>query len=167
MGATNLPWAIDEAVLSRFENTVYLGLPDKKARKNLIKKELEKRSSQKLEKEQLKKIVQNTENYSYRDFKKLFKDLNISIRRSMSTEQITKLKKGHLFPIKFENLDLAIKNRGAISTNEKIERYLKFSPQINLNKTQIDSDSSSEEGHGLYCLKSITQLRLIYFFNEI
>ena len=149
MGATNLPWAIDEAVLSRFENRVYLGLPDKNARENLIKKELEKRNSQKLENDQLKIVVQKTENYSYRDFKMLFKDLNASILRNLSTEQIKTLKKGHLFPVRFENLDLAIRNRGAISTNEKIKRYLKFSPQINLNKTQRDSKPRIEEGYGL------------------
>ena len=107
--------------MSRFENTVYLGLPDKKARENLVKKELEKRNSPKLENEQLAKVVQNTENYSYRDFKMLFKDLNRRIQMSLSIEQIKTLKQGHLFPIRFENLDLAIRNRGAISTNEKIE----------------------------------------------
>ena len=88
MGATNLPWAIDEAVLSRFESRVYLGLPDKKARENLVKKELEKTNSPKLENEQLVKIVQNTENYSYRDFKMLFKDVNRRIQMSLSIEQL-------------------------------------------------------------------------------
>ena len=55
MGATNFPEDIDKAVLSRFQKRIYLKLPNKKARKNFIEKELEKRNSQKLEKEQLKK----------------------------------------------------------------------------------------------------------------
>ena len=84
----------------------------------------------------------------------LFKDLNTSILRNLSTEKIKTLQKGHLFPIGFENLDQAIRNIGTISTNEKIERYLKFSPQINLNNRRIYKKSSSEEGHGLNRLKS-------------
>ena len=74
--------------MSRFESRVYLGLPDKKARENLVKKELEKTNSPKLENEQLVKIVQNTENYSYRDFKMLFKDVNRRIQMSLSIEQL-------------------------------------------------------------------------------
>lgn len=36
MGATNLPWAIDEAVLRRLSKRIYVPLPEKEARRQLI-----------------------------------------------------------------------------------------------------------------------------------
>lgn len=37
MGATNIPWELDEAVLRRLVKRVYVPLPDETARKALIK----------------------------------------------------------------------------------------------------------------------------------
>ena len=129
-------------------------LPDKKARKNLIKNEIERRNSQKFEKIQLKKIVQNTENYSYRDFKNLFKDVDQIIIKKMNVEQVKSLKKGDLLPVKFELLELAIQDRDAITTNEDIKKYEIFSPKKKISNTKkIETESSSEEEHGLKILK--------------
>ena len=129
-------------------------LPDKKARKNLINNEIERRNSQKFEKIQLKKIVQNTENYSYRDFKNLFKDVDQIIIKKMNVEQVKSLKKGDLLPVKFELLELAIQDRDAITTNEDIKKYELFSPKKKISNTKkIETESSSEEEHGFKILK--------------
>ena len=154
MGATNFPEDIDKAVLSRFQKRIYLKLPDKESRKKMIINELEKRNSQKLEKEQFKKIVKNTENYSYRDFKNLFKDVDQIIIKKLSVQQIKNLKKGDMFPIKFEILDQAVKNRGIITTNADIKKYEALSPQNNLKSKDLETESSSEEEHGLLFFKN-------------
>ena len=140
--------------MSRFQKRIYLKLPDKKARKNLINNEIERRNSQKFEKIQLKKIVQNTENYSYRDFKNLFKDVDQIIIKKMNVEQVKSLKKGDLLPVKFELLELAIQDRDAITTNEDIKKYELFSPKKKISNTKkIETESSSEEEHGFKILK--------------
>ena len=36
MGATNIPWEIDTAVLRRFEKKIYIGLPDAKSREQIF-----------------------------------------------------------------------------------------------------------------------------------
>lgn len=42
MGATNIPWELDEAVLRRFVKRVYVPLPDAPARQALILHQLKK-----------------------------------------------------------------------------------------------------------------------------
>jgi vacuolar protein-sorting-associated protein 4 len=36
IGATNLPWSLDRAVLRRFEKRIYIPLPEKPAREVMI-----------------------------------------------------------------------------------------------------------------------------------
>lgn len=40
MGATNIPWGLDSAILRRFDKKIYIPLPDKQARAYLVKKKL-------------------------------------------------------------------------------------------------------------------------------
>lgn len=40
MGATNLPWGLDSAILRWFDKKIYIPLPDIKARAYLVKKKL-------------------------------------------------------------------------------------------------------------------------------
>ena len=37
LGATNIPWSLDSAILRRFERRVYIPLPDAEARIYLLK----------------------------------------------------------------------------------------------------------------------------------
>lgn len=43
VGATNVPWLIDKAILSRFEKRIYVPLPDAAARESILKIHLEKK----------------------------------------------------------------------------------------------------------------------------
>ena len=40
LGATNLPWSLDSAVLRRFDRRIYVPLPDEPARRQMFKKRL-------------------------------------------------------------------------------------------------------------------------------
>jgi katanin p60 ATPase-containing subunit A1 len=46
IGATNVPWVIDKAILSRFERKIYVPLPDPTARESILRIHLEKRGYQ-------------------------------------------------------------------------------------------------------------------------
>jgi SpoVK/Ycf46/Vps4 family AAA+-type ATPase len=65
IGATNLPWLIDSAVLSRFEKLVYVPLPDAAARRRILEIEIDERG---LETNVPRdKLVDQTEGYSGRE----------------------------------------------------------------------------------------------------
>ena len=42
LGATNVPWALDEDIRKRFENRIYTPLPDASARKILLQNSMAK-----------------------------------------------------------------------------------------------------------------------------
>jgi katanin p60 ATPase-containing subunit A1 len=44
IASTNRPWALDEAILNRFDYRIYVPLPDFEARKGIFEIELEKRT---------------------------------------------------------------------------------------------------------------------------
>lgn len=43
IGATNLPWSLDNAILSRFQKRIYVPLPDNEARRAILEIHLPKR----------------------------------------------------------------------------------------------------------------------------
>jgi len=73
VGATNLPWAIDEAVLRRFPVKVMVGLPDAAGRRCIIKQHLDSmgKDAYELSSSDWKKLVNDTKKYSGSDLKSL------------------------------------------------------------------------------------------------
>lgn len=74
IGATNRPFDLDEAALRRLTKRIYIGLPDKEARKGQITKLL-KTVSHKINKAQMETIVELTQGYSSADLTALVKEV--------------------------------------------------------------------------------------------
>ncbi|KAG2387193.1 hypothetical protein C9374_001525 [Naegleria lovaniensis] len=72
VGATNLPWEIDIAIRRRFEKRIYVPLPDKKARKEIIVKHIGKTPNS-LSEEHIDVIASKTEGYSGSDISVLIR----------------------------------------------------------------------------------------------
>ncbi|MCE4610770.1 MAG: ATP-binding protein [Desulfurococcales archaeon] len=70
MAATNRPWDLDEAIVSRFERRIYVPLPDREARKAILEIHTVKRGFQ-LKGITLDEIAEATEGYSGRDLRNL------------------------------------------------------------------------------------------------
>ncbi|MBI4176631.1 MAG: ATP-binding protein, partial [Candidatus Aenigmarchaeota archaeon] len=68
MGATNKPWDLDDAVVSRFQKRIYVPLPDAAARKAILKIHLRGAGTSGLD---VDGIVGKTENFSGRDLASL------------------------------------------------------------------------------------------------
>jgi katanin p60 ATPase-containing subunit A1 len=71
LAATNTPWAIDPAVLSRFERKIFIPLPDATARGRILKLQLTNRGYQ--VEGGLDHLVGQTEGYSGRELERLCK----------------------------------------------------------------------------------------------
>jgi SpoVK/Ycf46/Vps4 family AAA+-type ATPase len=78
MGATNKPWDLDDAMVSRFLRKIYVPLPDQKARKKIIKIHL---SGSQISSELIDILAEKTENWSGRDLSSLCQEAIINMVR--------------------------------------------------------------------------------------
>jgi len=69
IGATNLPWTLDNAILSRFQKYIYVPLPDAQARRTILEIHLTKRGHKMAV--PMDSLVRRTEKFSGREIEKL------------------------------------------------------------------------------------------------
>ena len=91
IAATNRPFDLDEAALRRLTKRIYIGLPDKAARKGLLEKLL-KQVSYKLSDEDMNWLLTCTKGYSSADLTALCKDAAMEPVREIETEKLLKLR---------------------------------------------------------------------------
>lgn len=93
IGATNKPWDLDEAIISRFQRKVYVPLPDEKARKGIFRIHLEGAKSSL----DLDDLARRSEGFSGRDISSVCQEaINHMVREmnpgltDMTAEQVSK-----------------------------------------------------------------------------
>jgi len=69
MGATNLPWLLDQAILSRFQKRIYVPLPDESARQAILVIHLTRRGHQ--SSLSMTELVRRTKGFSGREIEQL------------------------------------------------------------------------------------------------
>ncbi|KAH0577067.1 Vacuolar protein sorting 4b [Spironucleus salmonicida] len=90
IAATNLPFQVDTAVRRRFEKRIYIDLPDAEARRDVLRKGMEKLKIE--NSEILNQCVELTPNYSMADLKNVVKDCeNLPLQRLISCEFFAKI----------------------------------------------------------------------------
>lgn len=88
IGATNLPWHLDSAFLSRFEKKIYIPMPDHTARPRLLEIELDHTFPKELE----ERISVETRGYSGSDIKRLAQEaLQMPLREVQSATHFVKV----------------------------------------------------------------------------
>ncbi len=105
LGATNKPWKLDEAFLRRFQKRIYVPLPDKKARKQLLElltKKIKLDSNINLE-----ELAETLEGYSGSDIKDIVQDAYMKTVR----EVFEKGGAGEPRPVSIEDFKTAIAKR--------------------------------------------------------
>ena len=136
MAATNKPWMLDEAILSRFEKRIYIPLPDKQARKQLFKLEMEKKGF-KLQGITYEELAEMTEGYSGRDIRNACKEAIMAMLRRANPniyEEIIKAQtlqqlqraKYRVEPITREEILEAIRKVKPVTTPQQIQKYLQW-----------------------------------------
>lgn len=73
LGATNIPWSLDGAILRRFERRIHIPLPDEVARRELFRLNINK-TNHSLTDEDFILLAKRTENYSGSDISVLVRD---------------------------------------------------------------------------------------------
>jgi vacuolar protein-sorting-associated protein 4 len=99
LGATNMPWSLDEAVLRRFQKRIYIPLPDREARAEIIKIHLRK-TQHTLSDDQFLEIADKTEGFSGADISIMVNDAMFeSIRKYKDATHFRLLETGKYIPI--------------------------------------------------------------------
>ena len=139
IAATNKPWLLDEAILSRFEKRIYIPLPDHEARKEIFRLNLEKRGFE-IEGITYDELANLTEGYSGRDIANACREaIILMLRRSnpdiyeklariQSLQQLQEMKY-KVTPIKREELLMAIEKVKPPITQQDIQRYIEWMKQ--------------------------------------
>ncbi|MCD6301643.1 MAG: ATP-binding protein [Staphylothermus sp.] len=139
IAATNKPWMLDEAILSRFEKRIYIPLPDKEARKQVFKLNLEKKGFQ-IQGITYDELAELTEGYSGRDIANACKEAIIQMLRRANPDiykKLTTIKniqqlqqmKYKIQPITREELLTAIKKTKPATTPQQIQKYIEWTKQ--------------------------------------
>jgi len=105
VGATNRPWDMDPAVLSRFQKKIYVPLPEEDSRLGILRKLLDNVLLDKKLDGQLPKIAKHTENFSARDLKALVQEARQ--QTVLDLKRASKWRKMRPHPSN-ENLDYAL-----------------------------------------------------------
>lgn len=129
LGATNIPWNLDEALRRRLEKRIYIPLPDHKGRKALF--EINLRELKLTDDMNLESLAEMTEGYSGADITNVCRDASMmSMRRLVrgkTREEILKLKKDEVdSPITKADFDEAIKRVQSSVGKQDLEKYQKW-----------------------------------------
>ncbi|GAP18531.1 ATP-binding protein [Levilinea saccharolytica] len=92
MGATNVPWLLDTAILSRFQRRIYVPLPDPAARKAILKIHLTKRGHKSAL--GMDELVRRTDGYAGREIEQLCQTAVASMTQRANPDLLTVVDQG-------------------------------------------------------------------------
>jgi SpoVK/Ycf46/Vps4 family AAA+-type ATPase len=126
MGATNKPWDLDDAIISRFQKRIHVPLPDEGARRSILQIHLEEADMGDVD---MGFIVRKTEGFSGRDLASLCQEAITRMVREQNPdiEKLT-VKELQVYslkyrPLKPEDFDTAFEKVKPSVQEEDIEKY--------------------------------------------
>ena len=140
VAATNVPWELDQAILSRFEKRIYIGLPDLPTRKNIL--EIHTTGKGYSVNVSLGDIASRTENFSGRDLFYLCSESIRSMLRRANDELIKGSDSGNVdinrvkykvTPISKLDFDEALRKVKPTVNDEMDRRYMNWKESFGNN----------------------------------
>lgn len=128
LGATNLPWGIDEAARRRFAKRVYIPLPEKETRKLQISKLLAHQKHT-ISDEQFETLMDLTEGFSGSDITLLAKDSAMGPLRSLG-DKLLSTPTEQIRPIQLEDFIESLKYIRPSVSSEGLSEYEKWSSKF-------------------------------------
>lgn len=112
IGTTNRPEQLDEAARRRFVKRLYVPLPDKNARRQLIERTREKEGQMDVKEENMIQILEKCKGYSCADMAALLKEVLLKFFIYLSNKTLMKkLNNKRLIWVQLENGYLQIKKK--------------------------------------------------------
>lgn len=130
LAATNTPYSLDEAALRRFPKRIFIGLPDLRARKELLKKLLEQQSNS-LSESEIKRLADLTDGYSASDITALAKDAALGPIRDLASDSkgIKNLEEKNVRKLAFKDFDNSLNKVRRSCVDSSIERLVKWNQE--------------------------------------
>lgn len=142
IAASNVPWLLDKAILSRFQRKVFIPLPDPPARESVLEIQLKKRfsnSKSSFSEVPLKEIVSQTEWFSGRELEGLVRsavnhmvlDMNSGIT-DLADQGVESLKKYTLKirPLQKKDWQAGLDEIKPVTTSGSYEPFLRFEKEL-------------------------------------
>jgi spastin len=107
IGATNRPFDLDEAVLRRFTSRIYIGQPNKKARKAIIGRLLNQVDSR-MSEEDMNELLVKTVGYSAADLTALCREASMEPVREIPVENLVKMDQKDIRPLQIADFMKAL-----------------------------------------------------------
>lgn len=127
LAATNRPQELDEGILRRFPQRIFIDLPDANARENMIRRTFKQyNTSTKMSDRDFNRIASLTENYSYSDLMALCRAAALLPVKALDRAEIQKLSAKELSPVDFHCLELALQQVKPSTNLENRKRLLEF-----------------------------------------
>ena len=142
IGATNLPWELDDAALRRFVKKLYIPLPDELGRESLVRNLLSKNLNTVTDKE-IAKITQKTKGYSGADLRNLFQDASLGPVRDMGS-MAADVPVDQLPPISYKHCKISLRSMGSSVKKEDLAKFEDWEDKYG-NKVQVNNCDSQDE----------------------
>ena len=137
MGATNTPWLLDSAILSRFQRRIYVPLPDEAARQAILEIHLARRGhkSNVLPEE----LVRRTAGFSGREIEQLCQLAITHMTQRANPDLLSIVDKGQeavrayeikVQPLRLEDFDYAFEQVRPVASLEMLRRYDEWLKQV-------------------------------------
>jgi SpoVK/Ycf46/Vps4 family AAA+-type ATPase len=137
IAATNKPWLIDQAVLSRFGKLAYVGLPDKKAREKIFELLLTKKGYKLAETSE--QFADRTAGYSGREIEQICKELIRNMVSKANPDLLEMVDKGRaalesytlkITDITLDDLDKVIAQMPPMTNKEDLGKYERWTKKL-------------------------------------
>lgn len=150
IGATNLPWQLDDAVLRRFGKRICVPLPDIYTRKGLLLMLLEKQEGQhNLSDMEINKIVTQTKGYSCSDLTVLCKDAAMGPVRELGSHIIEIENVKDIGPINIQHFNNSLMNVKPSTKEDSLKIFSewneKYGSKINLSNFELPDCMKSDD----------------------
>lgn len=124
LACTNCPWDVDPAILRRFPKRLCVPLPDKEARKHLIRILLKKAGNHLLSSQELQRLVKRTEGFSCSDITAIASQASFGPLRSLGNmDAIRKARVKDVRPITIKDFDSALEQATKSVSLLQLKRY--------------------------------------------
>ncbi|CAH8555265.1 unnamed protein product [Schistosoma rodhaini] len=128
IGATNRPQELDEAARRRFVKRLYIPLPTRSARKQIVQRLL-RQNHHTLKEEDFWDIADRADGYSGADMANLCREAAMGPIRSLTIEAIQHIACDEVRPVELTDFHAAFRQVRASNSSSDLEQYLKWNSQ--------------------------------------